>query len=61
LDDDALADAVDALLARGALRLVRAAGPAPVALEITEPGAAAFTDAASRTWRASRTTVARSS
>ena len=58
LDDDALSDAVDALLARDALRLLRADAPAPVALAITELGAIALVDATSTTWR-SRSMLAR--
>lgn len=52
LDDDALADTVDALLARGAIALVRAREPQPVALAITTEGAASFTALACREWRA---------
>jgi hypothetical protein len=54
LDDDALSDAVDALLARGALRLVRAAEPEPVALELTDMGAMSFASTASTSWRVDR-------
>ena len=54
LDDDSLSDAVDALLARGALRLIRAALPGPVALELTELGAMTFTSTATTTWRVDR-------
>lgn len=50
LDDDALCDAVEGLLARGAVRVVRAAEPAPVALAITDHGSAVFVHAA-RAWR----------
>ena len=52
LDDDALADAVDALLLRGAIALVRAREPQPVALEITTVGAATFAQLVELTWRA---------
>jgi hypothetical protein len=51
LDDDALCDAVEALLDRGAVRIVRAPTPRPVAIEITALGADAFARVASETWR----------